>query len=46
MRGRGAIVFPVKYDQVFSEERYKKWLPYYEKLKAEVLPTIEPKYNL
>ena len=23
-----------------------KWLPYYEKLKAEVLPTIEPKYNL
>ena len=33
-------------DLVFSEERYKKWLPYYEKLKAEVLPTIEPKYNL
>ena len=23
-----------------------EWLPYYEKLKAEVLPTIEPKYNL
>ena len=35
-----------KCDLVFSEERYKKWLPYYEKLKAEVLPTIEPKYNL
>ena len=33
-------------DQVFSEERYKRWLPYYEKLKAEVLPTIEPKYNI
>ena len=33
-------------DLVFSEERYKKWLPYYEKLKAEVLPTIEPKYNI
>ena len=33
-------------DLVFSEERYKKWLPYYEKLKAEVLPTIAPKYNL
>ena len=33
-------------DLVFSEERYKKWLPYYEKLKTEVLPTIEPKYNL
>ena len=46
MRERGAIVFPVKYGQVFSEERYKKWLPYYEKLKTEVLPTIEPKYNL
>ena len=23
-----------------------EWLPLYEKLKAEVLPTIEPKYNL
>ena len=33
-------------DLVFSEERYKKWLPYYEKLKTEVLPTIAPKYNL
>lgn len=33
-------------DQVFSEDRYKRWVPYYEKLKAEVLPTIEPKYNL
>lgn len=44
--GRGAIVFPVKYDQVFSEDRSDEWLPYYEKLKAEVLPTIEPKYNL
>lgn len=33
-------------DLVFSEDRYKKWVPYYEKLKAEVLPTIEPKYNL
>lgn len=33
-------------DLVFSEERYKKWVPYYEKLKSEVLPTIEPKYNL
>ena len=23
-----------------------EWLPYYEKLKAEVLPTIEPQYNI
>ena len=46
MRERGAIVFPVKCDQVFAEGRNDKWLPYYEKLKAEVLPTIEPKYNL
>lgn len=33
-------------DRVFTEERYQIWAPYYEKLKAEVLPTIEPKYNL
>ena len=33
-------------DRVFAEVRYQIWLPYYEKLKAEVLPTIEPKYNI
>lgn len=33
-------------DRVFTEERYQIWVPYYEKLKAEVLPTIEPKYNI
>ena len=32
--------------EVYAEERNKKWLPYYEKLKAEVLPSIEPKYNI
>ena len=33
-------------DRVFAEVRYQIWLPYYEKLKAEVLPTIEPQYNI
>ena len=44
--GRGAIVFPVKYGQVFSEDRNNEWLPYHEKLKTEVLSTIEPKYSI
>lgn len=33
-------------DKWLYNGRNDKWLPYYEKLKAEVLPTIEPKYNL
>lgn len=33
-------------DERFRGEAYKRWVPYYEKLKAEILPTIEPKYNL
>lgn len=33
-------------DERFTGEAYKRWVPYYEKLKAEILPTIEPKYNL
>ena len=33
-------------DERFYDGTNDNWLPYYEKLKAEVLPTIEPKYNL
>ena len=33
-------------DKWLYNGRNDKWLPYYEKLKAEVLPTIEPKYNI
>ena len=33
-------------DKWLYNARNDKWLPYYEKLKAEVLPTIEPKYNI
>ena len=33
-------------DEGFYDGTNDKWLPYYEKLKAEVLPTIEPKYNI
>ena len=33
-------------DKWLYNGRNDKWLPYYEKLKAEVLPIIEPKYNI
>ncbi len=33
-------------DKYLYDGTNDEWVPYYEKLKAEVLPTIEPKYNL
>ena len=33
-------------DKWLYNGRNDKWLPYYEKLKAEVLPAIEPQYNI
>lgn len=33
-------------DEYLYDGTNDEWLPYYEKLKAEILPTIEPKYNI
>jgi len=32
-------------DEYFADPLTKKWIPYYEKLKA-MLPSIKPKYNI
>ncbi len=33
-------------DKYLYDGTNDEWVPYYEKLKAEILPTIEPKYNI